>query len=115
AAIAAPLITHYDPIQQDLTSILQGPSGEHWLGTDQLGRDIFSRLVYAARVDLRIAIIAVLFAFVAGTLVGAIAGYFGGAIDSVAMRTADVVAAIPVTVLVIALVVVLGQGELSIY
>jgi peptide/nickel transport system permease protein len=115
AAVAAPLITGHDPLAQDLTSILQGPSSAHWLGTDQLGRDYFARLVFAARVDLRIGVVAVTFAFIVGSVLGSIAGYFGGFVDSLIMRISDIVAAIPVTVLVIALVFVLGQGELSIY
>lgn len=115
AALAAPLITRHDPLAQDLTSILQGPSSSHWLGTDQLGRDYFARLVFATRVDLRIGVVAVTFAFIVGSILGSIAGYFGGFVDSLIMRISDIVAAIPVTVLVIALVFVLGQGELSIY
>jgi peptide/nickel transport system permease protein len=115
AAFLAPLIATHDPVTPDVTAILQGPSSEHWLGTDQLGRDVFSRLVYAARVDLRIGVVAVAIVFILGSVAGGLAGYFGGAPDSLIMRVADMVAAIPVTVLVIALVFVLGQGESSIY
>jgi peptide/nickel transport system permease protein len=115
AAVLAPLVATHDPVQPDVDSLLRGPSGEHWLGTDQLGRDVFSRIVYAARLDLRIGVLAVAIMFVLGTSLGALAGYVGGFVDSIIMRLADMVAAIPVTVLVIALVFVLGQGELSLY
>jgi peptide/nickel transport system permease protein len=115
AAIAAPLITFYNPIGQNLTDALQGPSAAHWLGTDQFGRDTWTRLVYGARVDLRIAFIAVLFPFVLGTVLGSIAGYFGGWADLVIMRLVDIVVAFPFYVLLIALVFVLGPGARSIY
>jgi len=115
AAIIAPLITFYNPITQNLTDALQGPSAAHWLGTDQFGRDTWTRLVYGARLDLRIAFIAVLFPFVLGTVLGAIAAYFGGWFDLVIMRVVDVVVAFPFFVLLIALVFVLGPGARSIY
>jgi len=115
AAIIAPLITFYNPIAQNLTDTLQGPSAAHWLGTDQFGRDTWTRLIYGARVDLRVAFVAVLFPFVLGTVLGAIAGYFGGWADLVIMRVVDVFVAFPFFVLLIALVFVLGAGTRSIY
>jgi peptide/nickel transport system permease protein len=115
AALAAPLITSYNPTTQNLTDSLLGPSAHHLLGTDQLGRDTFTRLLYGLRVDLRIAFIAVLFPFVLGTVLGSLAGYFGGWADVVVMRLVDIVVAFPFYVLVIALVFVLGPGEKSIY
>ncbi len=115
AAIAAPLITSYNPDQQDLSHVLAGPSAQHWLGTDQLGRDVWSRLVYGARTDLQVAFIAVLSPFALGSLLGVLAGYFGGWLDGVIMRLADVVVAFPFYVLVILLVFVLGPGTRSIY
>jgi peptide/nickel transport system permease protein len=115
AALAAPLLTPYNPTTQDLTASLLGPSAHHLLGTDQLGRDTFTRLLYGLRVDLRIAFIAVLFPFVLGTVLGSLAGYFGGWADVVVMRLVDIVVAFPFYVLVIALVFVLGPGEKSIY
>ena len=114
-AVLAPVITSYNPNAQDLTSSLLGPSGKHLLGTDQLGRDTFTRLLYGLRLDLRIAFIAVLFPFVLGTVLGTLAGYFGGWVDAVIMRLVDIVVAFPFYVLVIALVFVLGPGERSIY
>ncbi len=115
ATILAPLLTSYGPTTQDLVSILQGPSAKHLLGTDQLGRDVWSRLLYGARVDLRVGFIAVLFPFVLGTVLGSIAGYFGGIYDTIVMRLVDIVVAFPFFVLIIALVFVLGPGQRSIW
>lgn len=114
-ALAAPLLTPYNPITQDLNASLLGPSRAHLLGTDQLGRDTFTRLLYGLRLDLRIAFLAVLFPFVLGTVLGSLAGYFGGWADTIIMRVADIVVAFPFYVLIIALVFVLSPGERSIY
>jgi peptide/nickel transport system permease protein len=114
-ALAAPLLTPYNPITQNLNASLLGPSAHHLLGTDQLGRDTFTRLLYGLRLDLRIAFLAVLSPFVLGTVLGSLAGYFGGWADTVIMRVVDIVVAFPFYVLVIALVFVLGPGERSIY
>jgi peptide/nickel transport system permease protein len=114
-AVFAPLIAPYDPNAQNLAVSLIGPNAHHLLGTDQLGRDTFSRLVFGARVDLRVGFIAVLFPFILGTFLGSIAGYFGGWVDVIVMRLVDVVVAFPFYVLIIALVFVLGAGERSIY
>ena len=114
-SLAAPLITSYSPIAQNLNDSLLGPSSSHLLGTDQLGRDTFTRLLYGMRLDLRIAFIAVLLPFLLGIVLGSLAGYFGGWVDSVIMRLVDIVVAFPFYVLIIALVFVLGPGERSIY
>ena len=114
-AVAAPLFTSYDPIKQDLSQTLLSPSSSHPLGTDQLGRDVWARLVYGARVILRVGFVAVLFAFCLGTFLGCLAGYFGRWFDTGVMRAVDVVVAFPFFVLVIALVFALGQGTRSIY
>lgn len=114
-AIFAPLVTSYNPTTINLLTTLQGPSAAHWLGTDQLGRDIWTRLVYGARTDLSVAFIAVLAPFAIGTVLGAFAGYLGGWLDNVIMRIADVVVAFPFYVLVILLVFLLGPGTSSIY
>jgi peptide/nickel transport system permease protein len=115
ACIAAPLLTRYNPNAQNLNDTLQGFSSKHWLGTDQEGRDTFTRLLYGGRVDLRVAFLAVLFPFVLGTILGSISGYFGGWVDTIIMRLVDIVVAFPFFVLIIALVFVLGSGERSIY
>jgi peptide/nickel transport system permease protein len=114
-AIFAPLITSYDPTHQDLAHALQGPGNGHLLGTDDLGRDVWSRLVYGARTDLRVAFLAVLFPFVIGTTMGLLAGYFGGKLDTGVNWLVSVVVAFPFYVLIIALVFALGSGTRNIY
>ena len=115
AAVAAPLLASYNPITQNLNATLLGPSAHHLLGTDQLGRDVFARLLYGLRNDLRIAFLAVVSPFCIGVVLGSISGYFGGWVDAVLMRVVDIVVAFPFYVLVIALVFVLGPGQRSIY
>jgi peptide/nickel transport system permease protein len=114
-AVFAPAIAPHDPIAQDLTNALQPPSGAHWLGTDKYGRDVLSRLIWGARVDLRVGFLAVLIPFVIGSVLGGIAGYFGGWLDTVVTGIVDVFFAFPFYVMVIALVFILGAGEASIY
>jgi peptide/nickel transport system permease protein len=114
-AILAPVIAPYDPNKQDLQNILADPSSKHWLGTDQLGRDVWSRMLYAARVDLRVGFLAVLLPFLIGTTLGAIAGYYGRFGDTLVSRIAEVVVAFPFFVLIIAMVFVLGPGTRNIY
>ena len=114
-ALAAPLVTKYSPTAQDLHNTLQGPSSQHWLGTDQLGRDIWSRLVYAGRVDLKVGFLAVLLPFLIGTTLGSLAGYYGGKLDTLVAYMVNVVVAFPFYVLIIAMAFVLGPGERSIY
>ena len=84
-AIAAPLVAPYDPILQNADVRLQSPSFAHLFGTDNFGRDILSRVIWGARIDLQIAIIGVIFPFLIGTTVGTIAGFFGGIVDAVFM------------------------------
>jgi peptide/nickel transport system permease protein len=114
-AILAPWVTNRSPNQQNLLDTLAGVSWAHLLGTDELGRDIWARVVYGGRTDLHIACLAVLFPFVLGTTLGCLAGYFGRWVDFVVMRLVEVVVAFPFYVLVIALVFVLGPGTRSIY
>ena len=109
-AIFAPLIAPYDYAEADFSATFQGPSKEHWCGTDDLGRDIFSRLLYGGRYSLRIGIIAVAGATVGGTILGAISGYFGGKLENLIMRLLDVIQAIPGMVFSIAVSAVLGPG-----
>jgi len=113
--LAAPLLTSQSPTQQDLNNILASPSAKHLLGTDQLGRDLFSRILYGGRVDLRVAFLAVLLPFLIGTTLGCVSGYYGRFYDTTIMRLVDVMVAIPFFVLVIALVFALGPGARSIY
>jgi peptide/nickel transport system permease protein len=115
AALLAPLITQHNPTDQDLLHTLAPPSRSHWLGTDDLGRDVWSRLVYGARTDLRVAFLAVLFPFVIGTVVGLVSGYYGGSVDTLTNWLVNIVVAFPFYVLIIALVFALGPGTRSIY
>ena len=114
ASLAAPLITGYDPNAVNLLQAYGHPSGAHWLGTDELGRDVLTRLIYAGRVDLLVAFFAVFCPFCIGTALGCLAGYYGRFVDTVVMRLVDVVVAFPFLVLVLALVFVLGPGQRSI-
>lgn len=114
-AVLAPVIAPHSPTDQDLKNILKGPSSEHWLGTDQLGRDLFSRLLYAGRTDLKIGFLAVLLPFCIGTVVGSLAGYYGRWSDSIVLYFVNVVVAFPFIVLLTAILFVLGPSERSIY
>lgn len=110
AAVFAPDLAPYDPAAQNLLGGLQPPNSEHLLGTDQLGRDILSRIIYAARTNMQIAVGAALFPFVVGVTIGMVSGYFGGIIDWILSRIVDTIIAFPFYVLVIALVFAIGTG-----
>jgi len=115
AAASAPVLIHYDPTKTDLANSLQPPSAAHWLGTDNFGRDIFTRLVYGARVDLQIGTIPTAATFLVGLVIGSVAGYYGGVVDGTLMRIVDVSMAFPFYVLVIAIVAMLGPGLTNMY
>lgn len=114
-AVFAPLVAPYDPIAQDLRSTLSPPGGAHWLGTDNYGRDILSRLIWGTRLDLQMGLVAVAITFTTGVVIGGASGYLGGAVDVVLMRLLDVTISFPFFVLVIAIVSVLGAGLASFY
>jgi peptide/nickel transport system permease protein len=109
-ALFAPLIAPYGPVAQEISNRLKPPSAQHWFGTDELGRDVFSRVVYGARISLPIGFIVILFAMIVGSLVGASAGYIGGIYDLLVMRLADITLAFPSIVLALAIAAVLGPG-----
>jgi peptide/nickel transport system permease protein len=113
-ALLAPLIAPYQPNSEDLFHRLAYPSARHLLGTDGVGRDVLSRLIYASRIDLTVAAAAVMIPALIGTAIGLIAGYYGRALDSLMMRLADLVLAFPAYVLILALIGVLGPGAESI-
>ena len=102
-ALLAPLVSHHDPLRIDLVNQLQGPSLNHWLGTDIEGRDVWARLVYGARVSLSAGIVSQVIALSIGLTMGLIAGYYGGWTDEVVMRLADVTLAFPTLLLLIAM------------
>ena len=115
-ALCAPLLTGQDPIKQNLPQAFLTPgSPGHPLGTDAFGRDVFARLLYGARVDLRVGVLAVVSPFIIGSIIGLVAGWLGGWVDTVIGRIVDIVVAFPFLVLVIALVFAMGSGTLSIY
>ena len=109
-AIVAPLIAPYDYQVQDYSAMMQKPSAAHLFGTDQFGRDIFSRCIYGARYSLIIALFCTIAAFFSGGLLGIIAGYFGGKVDTVIMRIMDIFQAVPMILMAMCIVAVLGNG-----
>ena len=114
-AIIAPVIAPFDPNEIDYDAIGSHlPNSTHWLGTDKLGRDLLSRLVWGARVVLIVAPLAVFSAYVAGTIMGTIAGYFGGWVDLIVTRISDVIMSFPVLVLYVILIVALGPSAVNI-
>jgi peptide/nickel transport system permease protein len=114
-ALLAPLIAPYGPDDQDLVSALSPPTWSHPFGTDQFGRDVLSRTLFAARLDLQIAFIATVFCFVLGVLLGLGGGYFGGLADQLVGRLVDLVIAFPSIVFIIALIAFLGNSMTSLY
>lgn len=109
-AITAPLLAPYDPVEQNLNERLQPPGPAHWFGTDQFGRDIFSRVVYGTRVELQVILIVSLLSGTTGTLIGLVSGYFGGWADEVLMRLTDMFLAFPSLVLAMAFAAALGPS-----
>jgi ABC-type dipeptide/oligopeptide/nickel transport system permease subunit len=107
AAVAAPLVARYDPTDVDLINQLQAPSGEHWMGTDIQGRDVWARLVHGARISLSVGLVSQGIALGLGLMLGLLAGYYGKWIDEIVMRLADVTLAFPTLLLLIALVAAL--------
>lgn len=114
-AIFAPLVSPYDPTALNTGLGLTPPSLAHPFGTDQLGRDVFARVLYGARIDLQIGAIGVAIPLVIGVIVGLIAGYYGGLLDVLIGRVIDIVVAFPFLVLVIAIVAMLGPGLVNFY
>lgn len=110
AAIIAPFTSIRDPLGQKIVDRLQPPSANYWFGTDELGRDVFSRVIYGARISLPIGFVVILFAVIMGSLIGASAGYVGGTYDLLLMRVADITLAFPSIVLALAIAAVLGPS-----
>ncbi len=112
-AVFADLIAPYSYSEQNLTNILQKPSSEHWFGTDQYGRDIFSRVIYGSRISLSVGFVAVGVALLAGGILGAIAGFYGGRVDNVIMRCMDILLSIPSVLLALAIVAAFGTSIIN--
>jgi ABC-type dipeptide/oligopeptide/nickel transport system permease subunit len=113
AALCAPFISPYDPLQIDLAHITESPGTAHWMGTDRLGRDVLSRVVYGARFSLSISIIATVVSLGLGMLAGLVAGYAGGKIENVCTMVIDVFLAFPSLLLAIGISVLMPPGTVS--
>ncbi|MFK7858112.1 MAG: ABC transporter permease [Granulosicoccus sp.] len=109
-ALLAPWIAPHDPLDQNILKRLKGPSAEFWMGTDAYGRDVFSRILYGARISLMIGLVSITIALLVGTTIGLLAGYFGGRIDIIVMQTMDVLLAFPSLILGLIIVAMLGPS-----
>ena len=114
-AVFAPLLTEHDPKDHNLLLVEQSPTSDHILGTDGSGRDNFSRLLYGARISLVVGFSAMLFTLVIGLVTGAVAGYYGGAVDNIIMRFADLVLALPFLVLALTIIALLEKITIGIF
>ncbi len=112
-AVFAPFISRYDPNEAVLANALKAPSAEHWFGTDKLGRDIYARVIYGTRISLSSTLMLVASIFAVGTVLGIIAGYFGGAVDAVIMRISDMMIAFPGMILAIAVAGIMGASTIN--
>jgi len=112
--VAAPLLAPYGYAEQDIPSMLQGPTAAHWLGTDHLGRDLWSRIVYGARIALGVAVPAVGLAMTGGIILGLVAGYVGGIVDDVALVLFDSLQAFPAVILALAILALLGPSLVNV-
>ncbi|MGN0975109.1 MAG: ABC transporter permease, partial [Gemmiger sp.] len=114
-AVFAPVVAPYGEAEQDLLRRLNPPSAEHWFGTDELGRDVFSRILYGARLSLMIGIVPTIISLVVGVILGLIAGYFGGWADYLIMRIADVMLSFPSLLLAMVIMYTLGSSTINIF
>lgn len=110
ASILAPFLTKYDPLQVNMSAVLQAPSKDHILGTDKIGRDIFARLLYGGRISILVGLGSAMGAATIGVLLGAYAGYKGGKVDKIILRISEIFMSFPQIVLVLLLVTILGQS-----
>lgn len=115
AAIFAPVLAPYDYLEQSLANRLQNPSAAHWLGTDELGRDVLSRMIYGARISLTIGLVPTLISMAIGTVLGMCAGFYGGKVDFIIMRFADVMLAFPSLLLAMVVMYTMGGGLINIF
>jgi peptide/nickel transport system permease protein len=113
-SVFAPLLAPYDPIAQGVGPALQGPTLEHWAGTDSFGRDLLSRIIYGARIALIVGVVSVVLAMAIGVTLGLAAGYYGGWLDVIVMRVMDGLFAFPIIILAIAMMAIMGFGVLNV-
>ena len=114
-AVFAPLIAPYDPYTQDLSRINEPPSSDHWFGTDDVGRDLFSRVVYGTRISMLVGVVCEAICVPIGVILGALAGYFGGWVDAVISRIIEIFASFPTILFAIAVMFILGPGIMNIF
>lgn len=114
-ALTAQWISPYDPYEIDLKNMLKGPSAQHWMGTDEYGRDIFSRILYGTRISLSVGLVSQVISTVLGVMLGSIAGYYGGKIDMLISRLMEIFSAFPDILFAIGIMFVLGPGILNIF
>lgn len=110
-----PYIYKYDYVTNNMAITNQGPGGGHWFGTDNLGRDLFARILYGSKISLSVGIVSALINLVIGVLYGGIAGFYGGNVDNIMMRIVDIIWSVPVTLYVILLMVVMGSDIINVY
>ena len=115
ASVLAPWIAPYSYQEQDMLNLLSFPGENHWLGTDRLGRDLLSRMIYGARVSLFVGVFSTLLALIFGTIYGAFSGYVGGRTDNLMMRVVDVVFALPDLLMIILITVLMGRGVTGVF
>lgn len=115
AAVFVPILSPYDPVNGDASIRLKPPSAAHWLGTDEMGRDVLTRLLYGARISLAVGVVPTLISMILGVVLGIIAGYAGGWVDYILMRLADVMLAFPSLLLAMVIMYTLGGGVLNIF
>ncbi len=113
-SILAPLVAPYNPSKIDIKNILAGPNGSHLLGTDDLGRDVLSRMLWGGRISLEVGFVAVGIATIIGVILGSLAGYYGGWVDSIVMRAVDIMLSIPTIFLVLAVIAILEPSIINI-
>ena len=114
-AMAAPWITNFTYFDQNADHALQFPNSTYWFGTDSLGRDLFSRIVYGARISLAVGFFTAIFSLIIGSIYGAISGYMGGKVDLIMMRIADILYALPSLLVTVLVMLVVGRGPLGIF
>ncbi len=114
AAVSAPMLAPYDPAQYDSDKILQPPSSVHLLGTDDRGRDVFSRLLYGTRISLSVGFVAVFISIFLGIIIGSLAGFYGGRVDFILMRLVEIFMTIPAFFLILAIIAFLGPSLFNI-
>lgn len=113
--LAAPLVTRYEPTETDAYNLYKPPSSDHWLGTDSIGRDMWSRIVYGGRISLLVGTLGVMLQTVIGTLLGAISGYFGGWVDNVIQRLVEVMQVFPDFMMLLIMVSLLGPSLVNLF